>query len=80
MVVIIDITGYKENFSWWNGWAIALAGGGMVAITAGVIRAFVPQLRGKMMGAFMFGFIMLAVGWGCLGLVLGSRPDRHRRG
>ncbi len=67
VVVIIDITGYKKNFSWWNGWAIALTGGGIISIASGVIRAFVPRLRNKMMGAFIFGFIMLAVGWGAWG-------------
>ena len=35
VVVIIDISGYKENFSWWNGWAIALTAGGIAASLLG---------------------------------------------
>jgi len=67
VVVVIDITGYKENFSWWNGWTVALTGGGIISIVSGVIRAYVPRLRGKMVGAFIFGLILLAVAWGAWG-------------
>ena len=67
IVVVIDITGYKEKFSWWNGWTVALTGGGLIAITAGVIRAYVPKLRKKMVGAFILGLILLAIAWGAWG-------------
>lgn len=59
----------RKKFSWWNGWAIALAGGGIIYIVAGVIRALMLELRHKMVGAFIFGFVMLAVGWGAWGWV-----------
>ncbi len=65
--MVIDITGYKENFGWWNGWTVALTGGGLIAITAGVIRAYIPKLREKMVGAFIFGLILLAIAWGAWG-------------
>jgi fatty acid desaturase len=64
-----------RTFSWWNTWAVVLAGAGAIFIVCALVRLAIPEHRRPISGNLIFGFILLGVGledltgwgWGTLG-------------
>ncbi len=77
--LIAETTGWgPDTFSWWNTWAVILAGAGAIFILTALIRLAMPEHRRPITGGLIFGLILLAVGlgdltnwgWGVLGAVV----------
>jgi hypothetical protein len=77
--LLAEVTDWGPNtFSWWETWAVILAGAGVIFIIAALIRLAMPAHRRPITGNIIFGLILLAVGlgeltnwgWGVLGAVL----------
>ena len=64
-----------RTFSWWDTWALILAGAGAIFIFYALVRLVVPEHRRPVTGNLILGAILLAVGlealtdweWGTLG-------------
>ena len=59
----LDLTGFSQNYSWWNGWSLFFTGFGLIVIIQSVIHYYVKQ-KSKAIGGFIFGFILLVLGLG----------------
>jgi len=67
-----------DTFSWWNTWAVILAGAGAIFILGALIRLATPEHRRPITGNLIIGLILLAVGlgditdwgWGTLGAII----------
>lgn len=67
LVLLAQTTNFAANFSWWKGWSVFFTGAGVIVLVEGVIRLLIPQLRRRVVGCLIFGFILLGIGLGDLG-------------
>jgi hypothetical protein len=79
LCMLADTTSWGPNtFSWWDTWAVILAGVGAIFIFFGLVRLAMPEYRRPVAGNLIFGAILLAVGlqglttwsWGVLAAIL----------
>lgn len=66
LVILAETTDYKENFSWWEGWAVFFAGAGAIVLLGTLIRLLKPEHRRPVIGGLIFGLILLGIGLGGL--------------
>jgi cation transport ATPase len=67
LVILAETTGYaKDNFSWWEGWAVFFAGAGAVLLLTAFYRLLVPEHRRAMAGNVIIGLVLLGIGLGSL--------------
>ena len=66
LVILAETTDYKENFSWWEGWAVFFAGAGSIILLGTLIRLLKPEHRRPVIGGLILGFILLGIGLGSL--------------
>ena len=66
LVLWADTSGYAAKFSWWEGWAVFLAGMGIIVLIEAVIRLLIPAYRKSVIGSIVFGCVLLGVGLGGL--------------
>jgi len=62
LVLAAEITGYTAGFSWQNGWAVVLIGGGLIAFAATLFRLVVAEYRRKWAESLIWGLVLVAVG------------------
>jgi hypothetical protein len=66
LVLLADTSDFAANFSWWEGWAVFLAGVGAIVLLGTVIRLLMPEHRRRVVGSLIIGFNFLGVGLGGL--------------
>lgn len=66
LVILAETTDYKNNFSWWEGWAVFFAGAGIIVLLGTFFRLFIPEYRRPVVGGLILGFILLGIGLGSL--------------
>ena len=66
LVILAETTGYKDHFSWWEGWAVFFAGAGAVLLLTAFYRLLVPQHRRAVTGNVIIGLVLLGIGLGSL--------------
>jgi cation transport ATPase len=66
LVILAEATGYKDNFSWWEGWAVFFAGAGAVLLLTAFYRVLVPTHRRAVAGNVILGLVLLGIGLGSL--------------
>jgi hypothetical protein len=65
--LLAESTGWgPDTFSWWETWAVILAGAGVIFILTALIRLVMPEHRRPITGNVIFGLILLVVGLGDL--------------
>jgi hypothetical protein len=64
LVMLADVTKFSVNYSWWNSWGVFFAGVGIIVLIGTIIRLLMPKYRRSIVGGFIFGFILLAIGLG----------------
>jgi cation transport ATPase len=66
LVILAEATGYKDHFSWWQGWAVFFAGAGAILLLAAFYRVLVPEHRRSVAGSVIIGLVLLGIGLGSL--------------
>jgi hypothetical protein len=64
LVLIAEVSGYSQNFSWWDGWGMFFSGAGVITLAIAAIRLLVTRQRSKAIGGLIFGSFLLAIGLG----------------
>lgn len=64
LVLIAEITNYKANFPWWDGWGVFFAGAGVITLLVAIGRLLMTRQRSKAIGGLIFGCFLLAIGLG----------------
>ena len=64
MVLLADVSGLSEQWSWWEGWGVFFVGAGTLALLGTVIRQLMPAYRAKWVASLIFGTIFVAIGLG----------------
>ena len=63
-VLLVEITGFGANYSWWNGWAVLFIGAGVITLAGTAVRLVVAEYRRKWLESLVWGLILLAIGGG----------------
>jgi len=66
LVLLAEVTHYKDNFYWWEGWAVFFAGAGIILLLTAFYRLLVPAHRRAMGGTLIVGLVFLGIGLGDL--------------
>lgn len=66
LVILAETTGYKDHFSWWEGWAVFFAGAGAVLLLTAFYRLLVPAHRRAVTGNVIIGLVLVGIGLGSL--------------
>ena len=64
LVLVAEITNYKANFTWWDGWGVFFAGAGVITLLVAMGRLLMTNQRSKAVGGLIFGCFLLAIGLG----------------
>ena len=76
--LLAHTTGWgRDTFTWWNTWAVILAGAGAIFIILALVRLLMPEHRRPVTGNIIMGFIFLGIGlsaitdwgWGLIGAI-----------
>ena len=66
LVILAETTDYRDNFDWWEGWAVFFAGAGTIILLGTFTRLLVPKYRRPAIGGLILGFVFLGIGLGGL--------------
>jgi hypothetical protein len=66
LVILAETTDYRDNFDWWEGWAVFFAGAGTIILLGTFTRLLVPKYRRPVIGGLILGFVFLGIGLGGL--------------
>lgn len=47
LVVVATYTDFRDDFDWWDGWAVFFAGAGVIVLIEAMFRLMTPQYRSK---------------------------------
>ena len=62
VVVLASYTSFRDDFDWWNGWGVFLAGAGVIVLIQTLVRLRMPEYRSKWGWTLFWGTILLAGG------------------
>jgi uncharacterized membrane protein len=65
LVLLADLIGYGNNFTWWDGWAVFFTGFGIIALIGGILAVKFRDYD-KAGWNFIISFIMLGLSLGTL--------------
>jgi uncharacterized membrane protein YhaH (DUF805 family) len=65
LVLLADLIGYGNNFTWWDGWVVFFTGFGIIALLGGTIAVKFRDYD-KASWNFIISFIMLGLSLGTL--------------
>ncbi len=66
LVLLAQTTDFKDHFSWWEAWAVFLAGVGAIVLLVALARVLMPERRRPVTGSVILGLVLLGVGLGGL--------------
>ena len=67
LILLAEITGYAESFSWWDGWGVFFVGAAIIVLVGTTIRWLVPEYRrAGLEWGLVFGLVLLGIGLGDL--------------
>src|SRR4030042_1479466 len=64
LVLLVDNLDFTANLGWWEGWAVAFMGAGVIVLVQVLIRILVPAYRKPVGGDVILGFVFLGIGLG----------------
>jgi hypothetical protein len=64
LILLFQVAGISDDWSWWDGWGVFLTGAGAITIAITLLRMRLPEYRSRWLGGLIWGGILLAIGLG----------------